>query len=301
MEIKLKYQPLDLSRGIKEKDFDNYLIQPRNVTIAKAVAISPLEDVMKKRNKEKFNFDDFKVTRKLVKKTTTSWEKVFNSVLKFLEIRSDDSRVYDMDGLKYFEGLGYCILTSDLKDYIDSQEDHYTNTSEYPQLFWPKAKRDEIFPTKLFLPERNYSRINNENANIVLNAKRFCSGLEKHVSKAFKEANKEWFEEETGYSMKNLPKRDDDAIKRTREIARGKYVFINLVREETPEYKEAIGFLLSEIQDLENNVPLEGYKVRQENKDKTYVNIKNVFDRLSNERLAKDKLIKIAGRYEIFP
>ncbi|MDD5192380.1 MAG: hypothetical protein PHH54_01855 [Candidatus Nanoarchaeia archaeon] len=295
MEIELAYSPI--SPRINEQDFDAYLHQPGRADIARKIAIEPLEETMKDTDKEVFQFGDFKVSRSLQGSPKVSWERVYSSVLEFLKIRADDSRAFEMTGLKQFDGVGYCILVSDLNDFVNKQTEKNTLQSAYFQLFWPKMKKDEPFTREIVLPDRDYSKITEENARIVLAAKRFCSGLDKEVSKAFKEANQDWFSDETGYSMENLP---EESTRRTRKIARGKYVFVNLVREEVPQYKEIISQLNAELSDLDAGNPLEGYKTKQ-TREGVYVNIKNVFDRLGMERLEKDKFITSKGRYEIFP
>ncbi|MFA5174146.1 MAG: hypothetical protein WC438_03115 [Candidatus Pacearchaeota archaeon] len=298
MKIRLSYQPLNIQGSeITEQDYTNYLILPKQAEIARAIAISPFEDKMKESSKDTFDFGDFKVTKKPQQRTITSWEKAYDALLKFLEVRADDSRAYNMDGLGLFDGIGYCILTKDLKDFIEKETKNNSSTSEFPLLYWPRMKKGEEFPHSIIFPEINYSKINPETGQLVLKAKRFASGLEKEVTEPFKEANKQWFEQETEYSMNKLPETSE---KIEREIAEGKYAFIQLVRENVPRYKEIIETLKAELQDLENNVPLQGYKVARDKKG-TYVNIKNVYERLAKERLAKDNLIKVEGRYEIVP
>lgn len=299
MEIELFYEPLKVIGGnVSERDFDLYMNQPKWASVAKKFAIEPLENSMKEKDKEEFDFGKFKVTRKMQKRTSTSWQGIYNSLLEFLRIRASDSRELDMPGLNQFEGIGYCILTDELKKAIEAVTKQNTSKLEFPQLYWPKAK--EEYAREIVLPEVNYRKITPENARIVLTAKRFCSGLEKEVVEAFKQANQNWFEQETSYSIKNLPVKDDSPIRKIRRIARGKPIFIQLVREEEPEYKEIIGRLLAELDDLENGVILENCKTRRE-KEGLYVNIKNIQDRLSRERLEKDALIKTSGRYEIVP
>ncbi len=299
MEIELFYEPLKLIGGnVSERDFDLYMNQPKWASVARKFAIEPLENAMKEKDREEFDFGKFKVTRKMQKRTSTSWQDTYNSLLEFLRIRASDSRELDMPGLKQFEGVGYCILTDELKKAIELLTKQSTSKSEFPQLYWPRAK--EEYAREIALPEVDYRKITPENARIVLSAKRFCSGLEKEVVEAFKQANQNWFEQETSYGMENLPAKDDSPIRKIRRIARGKPIFIQLVREEEPEYKEIIARVLAELGDLENEVALESYKTRRE-REGVYVNIKNIQDRLSRERLEKDSLVKTSGRYEIVP
>jgi hypothetical protein len=205
-----------------------------------------------------------------------------------------------MDGLKCFDGLGYCILTSDLNDTVNEITKRNTSVSKFPQLYWPKKKKTEGYPNQVILPDIDYRKITPHNASIVLSAIRFRKGLETEVVEAFKNASQRWFENQTGYNKDNLPVKDDSPVRRTNIIAGGKPVFVQLVREETPQYKEAINMLMTEMSDLEAGNPINSYRVRREQKG-TYVNIKNLQDRLSLERLREDNLVNIKGRYEIVP
>ena len=301
MEIKLQYQPLRLIGGkVSEKDFDLYISQPRWASVAKKMAIEPLEESMKDSDREEFTAGDLIVKRKIGKRDVTSWKNVYDSVVSFLNLRAQDGRDFNMDGLKQFDGQGYCILSTDLNKFIGRQAQENTSSSTFPQLFWPRKKKDEAYPTQIVLPDKDYSKITPDNMRIVQKAKGFCSGLDAEVTKAFKEANKEWFEQETGYDMKNLPK-DDSPVKRVRMIAGGKPVIVQLVREQVPEYKEVIGMLQTEIFDLEEHGGiLAGYKTKA-TKEGTYINMKNLSERLEFDSLKARNLVKTEGRYEIVP
>jgi hypothetical protein len=302
IDIELAYTPV--SPKITEADWDVYSLDPRKGPVAEIVAIAPFEEAMKSKveasgDKKVFTFGDLKVTGSMQTKPSKSWEKVYSSVMHFLSLRADDSRAFDMDGVKPFDGVGYCILASDVLDFIGKQEDKYAGESTFPQLFWPKTKKDEKLPTEILLPGRDFSRITEENARVVLEAKRFCSGLKALVVDAFKDANKAWYEGETKLSLDNLPEIGED-VRRARKIARGKYVVVNLVREEVPQYAEIISTLRTELTDLAGGNPLEGYRTKAQ-KEGVYVNIKNVSERLALERLAKEGLVTSKGRYEIVP
>lgn len=300
MEIKLQYQPLRLIGGnMSERDFDLYISQPRWASVVKKVAVEPLEESMKKSDREEFVAGDLKVTRKMQKRTSTSWQGVYNAIASFLSLRAQDGREFDMDGLQQFEGLGYCILSSDLNNFIGREIKRNTSISEFAQLYWPRKKKTEEYPTEVVLPDKDYRKITPENMKIVQTAKGFCGGLDKEVTEAFKQANQQWFEQETGYSMEHLPT-DDSPVKRIRMIAGGKPVFVQLVKEEVPEYQQAVDMLKAEIADLAQGVVLEGYKVKTTAKG-TYINMKNLSERLEFDSLKTRKLVKTEGRYEIVP
>jgi len=301
MQITLGYQPLRLIGGsVSENDFDLYISQPRWASVAKKVAIEPLETAMKNTDKEEFDAGDFVVKRKMKQGSSTSWKGVYDAAVSFLNLRAQDGRDFDMDGLKQFDGQGYCILSKDLSEFVDREVERNTSRSVSPKLTWPGKKKSETYPTEVVLPDKDYRKITPENLRIVQRAKGFCSGLDKEVSQAFKNANKRWFERETGYDMKNLPT-DDSPVKRIRMLAGRKPVIVQLVREEVPEYKEVIGMLQAEISDLEaHGGILEGYKTKATSEG-TYINMKNLSERLEFDNLKARKLVKTEGRYEIAP
>lgn len=257
---------------------------------------------MKEKEQPSFNFKDFKVTRKFKSRSPTSWKNVYASLLSFLDIRAQDSRAFNMDGVKQFEGIGYCILIPDLKDFIKKSETDNTTKSEFFQLYWPKKKKNEELPCKLVFPAaKDYREITPENAALALQAKKFCSGLEEKVVKAFKIANQEWLKGQVGYDLDNLPEKIDSPVQRVRIITRKKPIFIDLIREETPEYEQIISQLLTELGDLENDVSLKDYKTKKTGEG-VYVNIENVSNRISDiDRLEEENLIKVSGKYEIVP
>ncbi len=297
MEIELSYTQIT---AITEKSYDAYHLQPGAINIAHKVAIEPFETAMKAEDKAEFDFGSFKVNRKLQQKKFTSWARVYSSLTEFLKIRADDSRAAELSDVKSFEGVGYCILIDTLVDFIIKQESRNTSSSEFAQLYWPVKKKEEEHPREIFLPDRDYSIITPETGKIVLVAKRFCSGLEKEVVEAFKGLNQEWFENETNCSKDNLPKKEESPLRRTRKLAKGKYIFVSLIREEEPKYREIIETLLAELSDLKNQVSLPGYRTKLD-RTGAFVNIKSVLDRISLERLWKDGFVKVEGRYEIAP
>ena len=297
MDIELSYTPIT---EITEESYDAYLSQSALPKIPKKFAIEPLEEAMKQDERDTFEFREIRIRKSSQKRKSISWEKVYSSLLEFLKIRADDSRARNVKDSRFFEGLGFCISVESLMNFISEKIKTNTLESEFIRLGWPSKRRGEEYPHEIMLPERDYSFINYENVRTVLKAKRFCSGLEAEVVKAFKRINQEWYERETGVSKDNLPSKEQSPVKRTRKVGKGKYIFIALVREEVPQYKDAIESLQAELTDLANEVSLEGYRVKK-HQGKVFVNIKNVLERLNLEGLRKRNLIKVEGRYEIVP
>lgn len=302
-EINLSYKPLEINNlQITESDFDNYIFSSAvTIEVPKKAIIEPLEEALRNSDEEEFVFSGRKI-KKSVGGASTSWKPVYDSLLEFLRIRTDDSRAFNMDGVKPFDGVGYCILIPDLKAFISKRIEDNTSCSDTVTLSWPRAKKEEEYPRRLIIPRRDYSKISTENLELCLGAKRFCSGLKEGIIDAFKDTNQLWFEARTGYNKNNPPKRENSPLREIREIAEGKFIFISLVREEKPQYKEIVATLTTELDDLNNKITLEGYKTKQ-TKEGVYVNIKNVYERLQEDGLKKDKnnLISIKGRYEIVP
>lgn len=298
--LEFSYKPLKLEKELGRHEYVEYNERGLDKDLIKFWTINPLEDKLKDTNRDEFKFGDMKVTRTVdPRKSSFSAEGVYNSLIEFLKTRADDSREFDMTGLKFLEGVGYCILINDLKNTINKLTKENTSYKKSVSLAWPRAKKGEELPTKIVIPQVNYSKITTENLEIVQNAKKFCSGIDKNVINPFKEFIINWFEEQTRYSKHKLPSQEESPVKLLRDIEGGRYVGISLVRNEKPQYKEIIDNLTHELSDLENSVALEGYKTTKDNKG-VYVNIKNVLDRLQETGLKKDE-IKTEGSYIIVP
>lgn len=305
MEIELSYKPLTLKDGkISERDYNLYLTQPSCIAILEKMVIDPLEESMKKREKKEFDFVKFKVIRTWQNKKSVSWENVHTNLAKLLEIRADDSRNVKIPCLQKLEGIGYCISIQELLGFIRKQITDNTSTSEYPQLYWPKRKKKEYI-REIILPDRNYLIINQENAYLALQAKKFCSSLEKEINESYKLNNQTWFEKETGFSKNNIPKKEESPLERRRKIAEGKYVYIALIRKETPKYEAIINSLLSDLNNIRAGQSLKGYK-QKKLKNEYFVNISNILEKTSLDNVLADpnlkkELVKVEGKYVIAP
>lgn len=298
--LEFSYKQLNLEKEISKPQYIEYNERGLEKNLIKFWTINPLEDKLKDTDKEIFKFGDQQVTRTVDPgKASFSAEGVYTSLIEFLKTRASDSREFDMTGLKFLEGVGYCILISDLKDTINKLTKENTSFKESISLRWPRAKKGEELPTKIVIPQVNYSKITPENLQIVQNAKKFCSGIDKYVIDPFKEINIAWFEKQTGYSKDKLPLREESPIKLLRDIEGRRYVGISLKRNEKPQYKEIIDNLTHELGDLENGIALAGYKTTKDNRG-VYINIKNVLSRIQETGLKKDE-IKIEGSYSIVP
>lgn len=301
-EITLSYKPIEVGETLTEEMFLLYLQQPSLARIAESIAIAPFEDSIKISRKDEFEFDGLVIKKSPRSRTDTRWKEVYNKLQTFVEIRADDSRAKTLESktLKQFNGIGYCIAVDEVLNEIEKRIDEYTSKSSWLQIDWPRKKGEEEYPRIIEIPPRDYSVINEENARIVLLAKRFCSGIEKEVVKAYKTFNKMWFERETGYNDKDkIPKKEESPVKKIRKIGENKYILMNLVREDVPHYKGVIEILKADLESIKNKEQKLWEQYRTLNEGETaFVNIKKLNERI-NELYRES--IKTEARYEIVP
>ncbi len=294
-EILFKYKPFEFSENgdFDEKNFETYLRAESDIKIMDALVIEPFNEKLKASDRDEWIFDDLRLKKLRKKQEYTKWKDVYNKLELFLEIRANDSRAKQLvgEGLKYFDGVGYCIAVTDVLNEFDKIKKQFTSISEWDQIEWPKPRKDEAPLRSLLIPNRSYRQITEENARIVLACHRFKSCLKKEVLDRYELANKIWLDRQTGWSDKNIPPADVSPVERTRLIGE-KYIFVQLIREESPQYKDILTAFIDGLK--KNN---EEYRFREEN-GILYVNIKNLRERL---HALYDKSTKIGSRYVIVP
>lgn len=302
-EIVLEYEPIVSRRGeLTPGMFQLYLEQPSLAKIAQAVVVEPFETAAKESGERELVFGELRLGISQRGRNETRWKDVYQKMRTYLEIRADDSRAEKLkaESLKNISGIGYCISVEELVKQIDSITKECTDSSSWPQVDWPRKKRDEHYPKRIVIPPRNYAALNQETARICLAAKRFCKGIEDEVVKAFKDANKQWFEQETGYDAKDkIPAKDVSPVNRLRVIGRSRYVYMNLVREENPDYRGIVAILRGELSAIAaGDAKLwEEYRTKQDGK-LVFVNIKRATERLAELYGGN---IGVDTRYEIVP
>ncbi len=301
-EIVLSYKPIEVVEMLTEEMFSLYLQQPSLAKIAEAVAIEPFEEAVKKSRKDEFEFGDFVIKKTPRSRSDSRWKEIYNKLQTFIEIRADDSRAKTMESktLRQFNGIGYCISVDEVLNEIEKRIDEYTSKSSWMQVDWPRKKKDEEYPKTIQIPQRDYSLLNEENARIVLRAKRFCSGIEKEVVEAYKKSNKIWFEKETGYNDDDkIPKKEESPVKKLRRIGDNRYILINLVREDVPDYKGIIATLKDELASIKNKELRlwESYRTAVDG-EMIFVNIKKLAERVNE---LYNKSTGTEARYEIVP
>jgi hypothetical protein len=169
-------------------------------------------------------------------------------------------------------------------------------------LKWPTKKRDEELPTEINLPDGSYYRVTRENGRAVLQAKRFIAGIDANVIKPYKAELTRWFEAQTGYHPpEKIPDRELGHAEMPVEFARGSYGWVQLVRQETPEYKGAIGQVRGALKDMVDKKPVKQFKYTLDGDGVPFVNIKSLATFLSDEGMRTNKLVKVGHRYSVTP
>ena len=307
-EMIFGYKPFNLpetdskENRIKRVHFSRKMRLEGTLTFLKARIINPFEEAAKKSYlEEKLEEldEEFKVESSQ-RPPSTSWKEVYEGILSFLEIRAEDSRAFKQDEVEYIQGVGYTIKLDALTERINKLKEEATSKpGTTPKLIWPKRKKEELV-RKVSLPNRDYSEINPEDYNSVLQTKKFCTDAKKEVIDAFEKELIRWFEVNTGYSKDNIPKKEIKHVERTLEIAVGSYIQVQLIREENPEYKEIISSVISKLEAIKQGEPVSIFKHSQI-KGHNFVNIGSIKDYLAKDNLEKENLIKVDSRYCIVP
>ncbi len=273
-----------------------------SLAFLKARIISPFEETIKESYLEnKLAIDDEKLK---IKSSTappkTSWKEIYEGVLSFLEIRAEDSRTFSQDEVEYIQGVGYTIKVDSLIERINKLKEEATSKPGLTiEISWPRKEKDDSVKI-VSLPDRDYSKINPENYNSVLQTKRFHADAKKEVIKPFDKELIRWFEINTGYKKPdNIPDHSTRHIERTLEIAAGSYIQVQLVREENPKYHEIILNITSKLEAIKEGQAsiFKHSKIKQHQ----FVNINSIKEYLSRENLEKEDLIAVDSRYCIVP
>ncbi len=140
-----QYTPLSIdANGMIDREmYEQYLVQSFWPSQLELIVIDPLNDAIKRTGKLEHDFNDFTITVSNQNRSSTNWSEVYEEVKTFLNIRSDDSKAAGMPGLKYEEGIGYCISIKSILEEIKYNIDRLTSKSSYPQVNWPRKKRNE--------------------------------------------------------------------------------------------------------------------------------------------------------------
>ncbi len=279
--------------------YEQYLQQSFWPSQLEMLVTEPLDEAIKKSKKANFDFGGFEISVSHSTRSSKSWKEVYEKIKTFLEIRSDDSKAKGIKGLKYIEGIGYCISIEDVVKEIDDRVEEFTSTSSFPLVNWPKRKKSDEPLRDIMVQDIDYSKISNETALISLNVRRFKSYLKEEVLDAYTKLNEVWMRQQTGYDREKLPPKELSPIKRVRHVGDLMYIVINLVREDKPQYDDIIQALLSDLRAIkegQKGLLWEIYRPTENG----FVNIGRLEKRL--ESLYKDhRNIKSDVRYEISP
>lgn len=295
------YKPFDSAKvenGVVDIGmYEQYLQQSFWPSQLELLVIEPLNEAIKKSRKEEHTFKNFTVTVSPGGRPSTSWSEIYEKFKTFLEIRSDDSRAADIPGLEYKEGIGYCISIENVSKEIEERIEEFTTESSYLQVNWPRKKKNEQPLRDILVPNIDYSKISEEAALADFHARRFKSSLEEEIIEEYTRANEIWMKQQTGYDREKIPTKEKSPVKRVRHVGDLRYIVINLVREDKPDYKTIIQTILSDLKAIEQGARGELWESYRPTDD-SFVNIKKLAERLDN---LHNKNIKPDVRYEISP
>jgi len=275
-----------------------------NASFLKKAIISPFEEALLTSDRDEFDTGEFEIDiSDSTSPPKTSWAKIHSRLSEFLDVRADDSRAKEFPGMKYFEGVGYCLKVEALQKHLEKLIGEETSKPPSSRsLTWPKKERDEAYPTEIVLPNTTYKRVTRENGVNVLQAKRFVSGVAPNVVNPYQTELQRWFEVNTGYNPpEKIPDETLGHDERIIEFARGSYGRVQLVREETPKYQKIIASIQVALGDMKKNLTVQEIRSTQDDSGVPYINIKSIRDSLKPESLKERDLIKIGHRYNITP
>jgi hypothetical protein len=308
IDLQLSYTPItDLPEDPKIPvelsltDHRRFVEQSGLVDLVTQMVIDPFEETLKGEDRKTFQFGGITINRSPSSKTNVSWSKIQENLDQYLTIRADDARAEKTEGVEKVEGLGYCLPATDLIRYIEKLREDNTSESNSIGLSWPKPKLVTPLRNLTIQGNINYAKPNKHTAQIVQDAKRFKSGVEKEVTEKYKRIQKRWLEQQTGFSEKNIPPENVDQevtpTKIWKRLGNNVYTVANIVRENRTKYGESIKTLVEELNELVRGGTIEGYRCSRTAKG-VLVNIKTVQERLG--KLYKNNT-SANVRYEMFP
>ena len=226
-----------------------------------------------------------------------SWKSVYEKLKTFFEIRQHDSRLADFPRVQYTAGAGYLMPIDDILSEIKGRIDEFTSVSDERSVKWPrKSPNDEPVRSLLLATDIDYSKPTLEAGTSALKAKRFIGSLEKEVLEEYKRANQLYLKEQTGYDKNNLPPEGIAPLTRARILGEGRYIAIQLTREDRRDYSFAINQLINDLSAIQKGQARLWERYRNINLE--LVNIKNVAEQLD---ALVEQTKKTNGRYNIFP
>lgn len=278
--------------------FERYMLDGGLRAALESLVKEPFQEALKASRRESFDFGAVQLKKSEQTRKTTSWKGIYEKLKTFLEIRADDSRAAQLEGLRLVPGVGYCIDLEELEKELADRRKEFTDEISYVQVNgWKRLGRNESI-TSILVPDRNYSEITLENARVCQDVRKFISALERDCLKQYLAANKKWHVVQTGYDNKEqIPPKDKSPVTRVHLVGRHPVV-VKLVREEVPQYEKAIPQLAEELDALKTEGTPAAASYRFKREDGTVlVNIRSVKERL--EKLLSEP--KIEARYNIDP
>lgn len=296
--IELSYAPfVPNGSQVTDEAFTRYCEQNGLGDIALKL-VSPIEEKLKSRGGSEIKVGSIVLSRTESSGTSTSWKGALDGLVGFLEVRADDARAEVTEGCTYVEGVGYCMSLEAWGNQIEKQIESNTKPTSGIKIGWPQFKKTTPSVRRIEVPYQGLRDVNEESVRLAIAARHFEASIKRDLIDPFKEANKLWHMQETGYNGdQNIPSKEESPIPRARRIAAGKYVLVQLVRVEDCEYKEVVSGLQEDQEELAEGKPVTGYRTTKMG-ERPLVNIKTVRDRMLALR---EEAASVKARYEIVP
>lgn len=284
---------MDSEGSLEERVFLQYLEQSRWPKLLKTRVRSPLDKAILKSGQSPVDFGDFKVGI-VQQKKRISWKMVYERLQAYLEVALG-GKVTDA---VYKDGIGYCIPVNVVLRRISSTIKKQKATTK-PKVQWPKRKKYDPTIRDIVVPDIDYSKIMRETGWVAYKARSFSSSLVEEVVKAYKTLNHRWFKHQTGYDKDNIPPKEESPIKRDRHVGNMRYILLNLVREDKPDYKAIMSKIVSDLRAIKEGQRGPLWELYMPTDD-GLINIKRLNETLT-ALINSNDYIKPDIRYEIVP
>lgn len=295
--------PLDAQGTIDERVYETFLMHRHIPKQVGALVIAPVESAILKH--KGFSADDINIGIK-VSSPTTSWSRVYYHLLYYMDIREGDSREQGrrkfLKLVSYKPGIGHTIRADALIGEIDDLIDHSIDYDVEKKPDWPTRTQYEQSATTLTVPKIDFSKLSRKTVLAAMCARGFVAGFDKVVMEAYKEANKRWFTNKTGFdNKKNLPPPERGYIVEERPIGKLGLITIRLIRQEQRNYRGLIERVRDDLEEIQRGERGELWQLyRPDEAGDSSVNISRVRQRLA--ALFNDpEFVSTYARFEIVP
>lgn len=304
MSLLLQYGPLGGEKGepLTTQDYDRYFRTAGYKGILETMVIEPFERAILKTadgTEREFHFTDFYVSVAAKDENRTEWKVILEKLNTYLGIAKDHTQRQKLPGVSYQEEIGYCIRNDFLVGHLGQLiNEHSSHNNNGFKVEWPqKIKYDNVRQFTLDTTPNRYHSTEEFAARAALQARKFLKGLDEEVSKAYREINQQWHAAQTGYNRNNIPSKESNPVQLIHN-APG-IIMVQLVRVETPQYKEVIQELKTGLEQSVGHFKPIDPKIRQKQvSGGIMLNISDLLQYLDQKLTVS---IRVTGRYEITP